>query len=410
MNKAWGSTTIGEISEVVTKGTTPTSVGFKFVDKGVNFVKVETLTKEGSFIVSKFAHIDNVCNEALKRSQLKEGDILFSIAGALGRAAVVVFDILPANTNQALAIIRLKSSVEVLPEYVLLALSSGMLLEQIEKQRGGVAQQNLSLTQVKNFEIPLPLLSEQKNIITILDKAFENISQAVTNAEKNLANARELFESYLNNVFTQKREEWVEYQLQEITTKIGSGATPRGGASSYKTEGISLIRSLNVYDRRFTDRKLALIDGEQADKLSNVIVEKGDVLFNITGASVARCCIVPTKYLPARVNQHVSILRPRYDQISADFLCYLMTSRFYKDILLGIGDEGGSTRQAITKRQLQELVVVIPNKKEQTIIVDMLDKKFKQTRRLELIYQQKLTVLVELKQSILQKAFAGELH
>ena len=106
MSKIWQSTTLGELSELITKGTTPTSVGFKFENKGVNFVKVETLSRQGSFIKDKLAHIDDACHNNFKRSQLKEGDILFSIAGALGRTAMVVPSILPANTNQALAIIR----------------------------------------------------------------------------------------------------------------------------------------------------------------------------------------------------------------------------------------------------------------------------------------------------------------
>ena len=131
--------------------------------------------------------------------------------------------------------------------------------------------------------------------------------------------------------------------MGEVTTKIGSGATPRGGNASYKEEGISLVRSMNVHDFYFREKKLAFIDKAQADALSNVTVQENDVLLNITGASIARCCIVPPDVLPARVNQHVSILRPKSDQLSARFLCYLMTSRLYKGILLGIGDEGGST-------------------------------------------------------------------
>src|SRR5699024_5306715 len=98
-------------------------------------------------------------------------------------------------------------------------------------------------------------------------------------------------------------------QLKEIALKIGSGATPRGGKGAYKAAGISLIRSMNVYDSKFEYKDLAFIDNEQAEKLSNVEVKHNDILLNITGASVARCCMVPTNVLPARVNQHVSLIR-----------------------------------------------------------------------------------------------------
>ena len=170
---------------------------------------------------------------------------------------------------------------------------------------------------------------------------------------------------------------WVTKRLGDVTTKIGSGATPRGGDESYKAEGISLIRSLNVYDDGFRDKKLARIDDEQANDLSNVVVEPHDVLLNITGASVARCCRAPVDFLPARVNQHVSIIRPVKEKLDSDFLHYLLISKTYKDRLLHTGEEGGSTRQAITKAQLQQFTVEFPESlPEQQRIVGILDEAF----------------------------------
>jgi len=173
------------------------------------------------------------------------------------------------------------------------------------------------------------------------------------------------------------KQGWQRKKLGDVTTKIGSGATPRGGDETYKVEGISLIRSLNVYDDGFREAKLARIDDEQADGLSNVVVEPHDVLLNITGASVARCCRAPADFLPARVNQHVSIIRPVKEKLDSDYLHYLLISNIYKDRLLHTGEEGGSTRQAITKAQLQEFVVEFPESlPEQHRIVAILDKAF----------------------------------
>lgn len=170
---------------------------------------------------------------------------------------------------------------------------------------------------------------------------------------------------------------WVTKKLGDLTTKIGSGATPLGGEEAYKTEGISLIRSLNVYDDGFREAKLARIDNKQADDLSNVVVEPHDVLLNITGASVARCCLAPADFLPARVNQHVSIIRPIKGKLDSAFLHYLLISKTYKDRLLHTGEEGGSTRQAITKAQLQEFVVEYPEMlPAQQRIVGLLDEAF----------------------------------
>lgn len=169
---------------------------------------------------------------------------------------------------------------------------------------------------------------------------------------------------------------WQKRRLFDVTTKIGSGATPLGGEASYKAEGISLIRSLNVHDDGFRTKDLAFLDDKQAARLDNVIVESGDVLLNITGASVARCCVVPDEHLPARVNQHVAIIRPVRQILLPKFLHHMLVSRDYKNRLLAVGEDGGSTRQAITKAQIQEFEIEFPPLEEQQRIVGLLDEAF----------------------------------
>ena len=175
----WHTVKLGEICSVITKGTTPTSVGFKFQDDGINFVKIESIDGNGNFIKSKFAKIGEDCHSSLKRSQLMEGDILFSIAGALGRTAVVTRDILPANTNQALAILRIKPEVEIDRKYLLYVLNSEATKEQSNANKGGVAQLNLSLSQLKTYSVSLPPLAEQQRIVAKLDAAFAEIDNAI---------------------------------------------------------------------------------------------------------------------------------------------------------------------------------------------------------------------------------------
>ena len=146
--------------------------------------------------------------------------------------------------------------------------------------------------------------------------------------------------------------------LKDICTKIGSGSTPRGGKESYIDEGISLIRSMNVHNAYFEYKDLAHITLDQAEKLNNVVVEYDDLLFNITGASVARCCVVPSDVLPARVNQHVCILRCR-EKINPIFLQGLLVNENYQGKLLQIA-KSGATREAINKQQLESLEIMIP--------------------------------------------------
>ena len=148
-------------------------------------------------------------------------------------------------------------------------------------------------------------------------------------------------------------------KIKDISTKIGSGATPRGGKESYKEFGISLIRSLNVYDYNFVLKNLAKIDEYQAQKLRNVIVEKNDILLNITGASVARCTMVPDKILPARVNQHVSIIRINESLADAKYVLNTVNSNSFKNGLLNLAYTG-ATREALTKDDISNFKIPLP--------------------------------------------------
>jgi type I restriction enzyme S subunit len=306
-------------------------------------------------------------------------------------------------------IVRFKPD-RVLPPFFNFYSQSDDYLAIVAKECTGTTRSRISRSNLGLTPVPIPPLPEQQRIVALLDEAFAGLATAQANAEKNLQNARALFESHLNEVFTKRGEGWVQDNLQSLTTKIGSGATPLGGEAAYKAKGISLIRSLNVYDMGFRYDGLAFLDDQQADGLSNVVVQSRDVLLNITGASVARCCVVPKDVLPARVNQHVSIIRPIPDKLSPEFLYYLLISAPYKKLLLQTGEEGGSTRQAITKAQIQQFRVAFPKTLEaQDTIVKSLDALSAETRRLVAIYEQKQAALAALKKSLLHQAFAGAL-
>ena len=144
--------------------------------------------------------------------------------------------------------------------------------------------------------------------------------------------------------------------LGELCSKIGSGATPRGGKESYKECGTPIIRSQNVLDWSFSLGGLAYIDDEQAAALANVEVKPGDVLLNITGDSVARACVVPDEVTPARVNQHVAILRANNKTNPMFLLAWLQSN---KPLLLALASSG-ATRNALTKAVLEKLSINLP--------------------------------------------------
>src|SRR5574344_1310639 len=168
----------------------------------------------------------------------------------------------------------------------------------------GVTVPKLNQEKMRQIIIPLTTIDEQRRIVSYLDSSFKLIDEIKNKALKSLTEAKALFQSALAEAMDPK-EGWEEKTLGEICSKIGSGATPKGGKKIYIKNGVSIIRSLNVHRNFFKYEDLAHIDNNSAKKLDNVIVKNNDVLFNITGASIARCCVVPKDVLPARVNQHV---------------------------------------------------------------------------------------------------------
>ena len=154
---------------------------------------------------------------------------------------------------------------------------------------------------------------------------------------------------------------WRKVSLSSVASKIGSGATPRGGEAAYQTEGVTLIRSMNVYDDLFNDDGLAFLNDHQADGLANVVVEPLDILLNIIGASVARCCMAPERYLPARVDQHVMIIRVDPEKASPFIVHKAINSDECKRQLLSFARKG-STREALTKDEVARFEIRIPKR------------------------------------------------
>ncbi|MBC5833799.1 restriction endonuclease subunit S [Flavobacterium sp. F372] len=261
------------------------------------------------------------------------------------------------------------------------------------------------ISKYSQIDIELPNLPTQQKIANILDKADELSQYNKQLIEKYEALTQSLFLDMFGDPVRNEKG-WEKTELRNVTSKIGSGSTPRGGKEAYHSEGISLIRSLNIYDNEFKYKNLAFINDDQAKKLKNVTVESNDVLFNITGASVCRCTVVPDEVLPARVNQHVSILRPISEKLHPLFLSHLLISENIKNHLLGVGSAGGAVMEAITKEQLEKFKIPLPPIKLQIQFAE-------RVAIIETQKQQAQEALVKseaLFQGLLQQAFNGELN
>lgn len=199
----WKIRKFGHLINLITKGATPTSYGFDFQDDGINFIKVESIAKNGEFIPSKFNYISEDCNNFLSRSKMKKGDLLFSIAGALGRVAIVNSEILPANTNQALSIIRINND-ELLTKYVFYALKADYSVHQIDDSTVQSAQANLSMESIKEFKILIPPIKEQYNLIEFLNQETSKIDKTISKINENINLLEEYKTSLIHHVVTGK--------------------------------------------------------------------------------------------------------------------------------------------------------------------------------------------------------------
>lgn len=261
-----------------------------------------------------------------------------------------------AIMSPAYPIFRIKDTSVCLPEYL------DMWFKRPEFDReaafiavGGV-RGSMPWEEFAKMRLPVPTMEKQKEIIA----AYKVLTDRITLKQKINDNLVESLSTVYKELFSDTETQYPKVPLQQVCNKIGSGATPKGGKAAYIDEGISLIRSTNVFDFRFEYSDLAHINQNQADILANVTVEPNDVLFNITGVSVARCCMVPNDVLPARVNQHVMIIRPIKGENMSYYIMFTLCSTDNKSKLLGIG-QSGSTREAINKQELESFEIPLPD-------------------------------------------------
>lgn len=297
----------------------------------------------------------------------------------------------------------------------------------------GTTHQTIYFPEVKAFHICLPPKGEQHAIARILGELDDKIELNRRMNETLETMARALFKSWfvdfdpvrakvdgidpklpspLADLFPSEYEEselgkipmgWSVSTLARVTTKIGSGATPRGGSSVYTDDGVALIRSQNVYDSQFIWDGLARITDAAATALQGVTVEREDILLNITGASILRTCIVEPDVLPARVNQHVCIIRP-LPQVPARYIHFHLLQPSTKGLLLGM--DAGASRQAVTKGHIESVPLVVPSAAVLNKFADLTGALFRSIDNNNSLSR----TLTSLRDTLLPKLVSGELR
>jgi len=338
--------------------------------------------------------------DEMKRFELRPNDLIMSCSGTMGKVAIVPDGIRKGIINQAL--LKLSPSDSIMPQFLKYWMDSSLFQESLMAQAGGAAIQNVaSVAVLKEIKVILPPFPEQQRIVAVLDEAFEGIATAKANTEKNLQNARALFESHLQAVFTRRGEGWVEKRLEQIGT-TQTGSTPRSSEQGNYGDFIPFIKPADFNKDGSLDYEN---DGlsEQGFKTAREIAADS-VLMVCIGATIGKCGWCDRDVTS---NQQINAFTP-IEEVFNKFIYYqMLTEDFQKRVL---HSSGQATLPIINKSKWSSLSVALPPKyAEQERIADQFDKLMGETQRLESIYQQKLAALDELKKSLLDQAFKGEL-
>ena len=397
----WAKTTLGELCKFENGDRGKNYPGRKaFVPSGIPFINAGHLG-DGEIDWQGMDFIPRNRFDLLGNGKVQKRDLLFCLRGSLGKFGVVDQDVEGAIAS-SLVIVRPGAYLDC--DFLAAYFRSTLCTEMISKYANGAAQPNLSAKSLKEFEIPLPPLPEQKRIVAILDEAFAGIDAAVANTEKNLANARELFESYLNGIFAEAYSTGEIVPLSELATDITDGDHMPPPKSEMGVSFIT-IRNINKSTRKIDFSDTFKVSREYFENLkANKRPKKSDVLYTVTGSFGIPVIVEnDTEFCFQR---HIGLIRPK-SNIGSRWLNYLLLS---PQVFQQANDGAtGTAQKTVSLKVLRSFNVPVVPEHDQSIVVSKLDTLSSETQRLKTIYQQKLTALAELKQSILQKAFAGDL-
>ncbi len=278
-----------------------------------------------------------------------------------------------------------------------------------EKHRNGSTIPHIYFKDYKSEEFPILELPEQKRIVAILDRAFEAIDKAKANAEQNLKNAKELFESYLNSIFEEKGEDWEEKTLGELCIKIQDGAhhSPKKLYPNKEIDLFPYITSKNIRNNFMDLSKLQYVEKEfHLSIYPRCKPEISDVLLTKDGANTGNITL-NTFDEPFSLLSSVCLIKPNKTKVLSSFIKYYIQSPLgFKKIT---GKMTGAAIKRIILKAIKSATMPLPPLETQKKIVQKLDQLQAETKKMETVYQKKIEDLEELKKSILQKAFSGEL-
>lgn len=384
----------------LTKNSSEQDIHYKY-----KYVKMNNITKDNCFSLSKFTCV-NAEKDELKKYSLAEGDFLFNTRNSyelVGKTCLFEGyseEVVLYNNN----IMRIRFLKSINPFFINYAFCTKELIKKLDQLKSGTTNVSaIYYKDLRNLELLIPPLPEQQRIVSILDEAFAAIARAKASAEQNLKNAKELFESYLQGVFENKDSVWQERKLGDLCREVTVGFVGTM-ANKYKETGIPFLRSQNIKPYYISLKDVVYIDDEFNKVLKKSQLNPGDLAIVRTGYP-GTAAVIPDTLTVSNCSDLV-IVKTGID-LDPYFLSYFFNSTYGKKLVLG--NLVGAAQKHFNVTAAKKVFIPLPSLKEQHKVIRKLDLLLAETKKLESIYRKKIADLEELKKSLLEKAFKGEL-
>jgi type I restriction enzyme S subunit len=398
VNRGWQIKNLGEVCQVVGGGT-PSKAKPEYYSGNIPWATVRDMRSEVIYETEC-----RITNEAVKNSAtniIRNGNVVIATRVGLGKVCLVGQD---TAINQDLRGVVPNDPKVLSVRFLFWWLKS--IADLIVAEGTGATVQGVKLPFVKSLQVPLPPVSEQNRIVGILDEAFDGIATAKANAEKNLQNARALFESHLQSVFSRRGPGWVETLLDDVCRQITDGK--HGDCKAEDGSGFYFLSAKDVKGGTLNyegARQITKSDFEETHRRTDL--EPGDILITNSG-TIGRMAVAPADKKTTRTTfqKSVAILKPMKERIDSKFAFYCLSSGLIRFVNLS----AGTAQKNLLLRDLRSYRFALPKSLEQQrVVANELESLSEETQRLESIYQQKLAALDALKKSLLHQAFSGQL-
>ena len=403
MKNAWETKTLGAVCEVFADGNWVESKDQS--SEGIRLIQTgnvgEGVYKDRS---EKARYISEATFKRLRCTEIFEGDCLVSrLPDPVGRSCI-----LPSTGERMITavdctILRFNTK-QLLPAFFNHYSQSVDYLASVAKECTGTTRNRISRSNLGRIPIPVPPLPEQQRIVALLDEAFAGLATAKANAEQNLQNARVLFGSHLQSVFSQRGEGWVEKSLDELCT-FSSGGTPSKANRSYWQGEIPWVSGRDMKSTRLSDTALH-ISKAAVEESSTRMAAAGTLLILVRGMGLAHGAQIAELLVPCAFNQDIRAIHTRPGMLPRYLLFALREGINSSEAVLSNAAHG---TLKIDTSELQKLMIPFPSLEQQQRIVFEIDALSEETQHLTRVYERKLAALEELKKSLLHQAFNGEL-